>query len=82
MSLPIAIATTPVLAVIGAMHRRDLDDEDLDCPTCGGHGGGPDAALLCTTCRGTGRRRVELDEDAAISRWEAREDARLADLDL
>lgn len=27
-----------------------------DCPTCGGSGGGPDAPLRCTACRGTGRR--------------------------
>jgi DnaJ-class molecular chaperone len=39
-------------------HGRTEPDEDddtaFDCRTCGGHGGGPDDALLCPTCRGSG----------------------------
>lgn len=51
----------------GGIYRGARSDEELrrdilagadpdDCPTCGGSGGGPDAPLRCTACRGTGRR--------------------------
>lgn len=31
-------------------------DEDDECPSCYGSGGGPDAALRCTSCSGRGYR--------------------------
>lgn len=30
------------------------DEPELDCGSCGGSGGGPDAELTCRVCRGTG----------------------------
>lgn len=32
------------------------EDEDDECPSCYGSGGGPDAALRCTSCSGRGYR--------------------------
>jgi DnaJ-class molecular chaperone len=34
-------------------------EEAEDCAYCGGHGGGPDAALRCPACNGTGRGAVQ-----------------------
>lgn len=36
---------------------EDDDHDHRECPDCGGSGGGPDAALHCRVCRGTGTRR-------------------------
>jgi len=38
--------------------KPDLDTTTTECPVCGGHGGGPDAALRCHECRGSGRVRA------------------------
>ena len=40
-----------------------LGDEDLreECGNCGGSGGGPDVALRCPDCRGTGTSREWAD---------------------
>ncbi len=61
---------------------RSADDEDEDeeeredelreeCGNCGGSGGGPDMALRCPDCRGTGTSR-----EWAASEAEARAEAR------
>jgi hypothetical protein len=59
---------------------RSADDEDEEeredelreeCGNCGGSGGGPDVALRCPGCRGTGTSR-----EWAASEAEARAEAR------
>lgn len=35
------------------------------CGRCGGSGGGPDKALKCPVCRGTGRDPYHVDPDEA-----------------
>jgi len=42
---------------------EDADTDPTLCPTCGGHGGGPDAALRCHECRGSGRVRAGDDDE-------------------
>ena len=40
----------------------EWDDDDGLCPQCGGSGGGPDPALWCSHCKGTGEIRQEREE--------------------
>ena len=44
---------------------HDEDADEGDCPTCGGHGGGPDAALRCWACKGSGASRRTRDLDGS-----------------
>ncbi len=50
LGFSIAAMKSDLLAAI-----KDSADDDGDCWNCGGHGGGPDAALLCQVCGGSGR---------------------------
>lgn len=40
----------------------------VDCPDCGGSGGGTDPSTVCFSCRGTGA--VEPDDDTAMCEQE------------
>ena len=49
-----------------ALFRDPLDEWDDDdglCPQCGGSGGGPDPALWCSHCKGTGEIRREREDE-------------------
>lgn len=39
------------------------EEDDGECPSCGGSGGGEDRALHCGSCGGSGQRRIGRDED-------------------
>lgn len=57
----------------------ESDDDGDDCGHCYGSGGGPDAALRCRYCGGTGRAG-DTDLDRATYdewRWEQRRDDRM-----
>lgn len=39
------------------------DEDDGECPSCGGSGGGEDRALRCGSCGGSGQSEGSRDED-------------------
>lgn len=51
---------------------RETEPTPLDCPTCGGSGGGPDRPTRCPHCRGTGL--ADSDEDEGRDEAEATAD--------
>lgn len=44
-------------------YRAARAEPDYTCRICGGSGGGPDPALACRNCNGTGEERHYSDED-------------------
>ena len=55
---------------------EDSDDDSLDCPRCGGSGGGPEH-WQCPDCLGSGRNQAlarERREDYEADQWDVKED--------